>query len=82
MMGDDYGDVIYGSNSNIPSGVLSETCPSETLLERDILGGVKFGLVGWGAETFDGGEMGVGCNCRGDDGYGINGYSKIVIETI
>ena len=77
MTGDDSGKVIYGSKSNIPSGVPSETCPLETLLVGDVLGGVTFGLVGWGAETFDGGEMGVVCNCEGEDGSGINGCSKI-----
>lgn len=48
MMEDDSGEVISSSKSNIPSGVPSETCSSETLLAGDVLGGVTFGLVGWG----------------------------------
>lgn len=71
-MGDDSGEVISGSNSNIPSGVPSETCPSETLLAEDVLVVVKFGLFGCGAETVDGGEMGVVCNRAGDNGGGIS----------
>ena len=68
--------MIYGSKLNIPSGVPSETCPSETLLAGDVLGVVKFGLVGWGALTFGGGEIGEICNCGGDNGGGICCYSK------
>lgn len=68
--------MISDSKSNIPIGVSSETCPSETLLVGDVLGVVKFGLVGWGALTFGGGEMGEFCNCGGDDGGGIYCYSK------
>lgn len=59
----DSGEVIYGSKSNIPSGVSSETCLSETLLAGDVLGVVKFGLVGWGELTLGGGEMCEICNC-------------------
>lgn len=66
-MGDDSGEVISGSKSNISSGVPSKTCPLETLLAGDVLGGVTFRLVGWGSETYDGGEMDVVCNCGGDN---------------
>lgn len=45
MMGDDSSEVTSGSKSNIPSRVPSETCPLETLLVGDVLGGVTFGLV-------------------------------------
>lgn len=53
----------------MPSGVPSDTCPSETL-EGDVLGVVIFGFVGWGA-LIHGGEMGGFCNCVGDGGDGI-----------
>lgn len=82
MMRDDSGEVTSGSKSNIPSGVPSETCPSETLLAGDVLGGVTFRLVSWGAKKINGGEVGVFCNCGGDDGGGITDCSKIGIETI
>lgn len=82
MTGGDSSKVIYGSKSNIPSGVPSETCPSETLLAGDVLGGETFGLVGWGAQTINGGEIGVFYNCGRDYGGGINGCSKIKTETI
>ena len=81
-MGDDYGEVISCSKSNIPLVDPSETCSSEELLARDVRGGETFGLIGWGAETFYGGEMGAICNCGGDDGGGINDCSKIETKTI
>lgn len=81
-MGEDSSELIVGSKSNIPSGVPSETCSSETLLTRDVLDGVTFGLFSWGAETFDGGEMDVVCICRGDNGGGVNCCSKIGAENI
>lgn len=43
---------------------------------------MTFGLVGWRAETINGGEVGVFCNCGGDYGGGINDCSKIGIENI
>lgn len=80
-MGDDSSEVISGSKSNIPSGVPSETCPSETLLAGDILGVLMFGLFGWGTKNFGGGDMGVFCNCGGDNGGGIDCCSKTGAET-
>lgn len=43
---------------------------------------MTFGLVGRGAETVNGGEVGVFCNYEGDDGGGINECSKVRKETI
>lgn len=80
-MGYDSGKVISGSKSNIPLGVPSETCLSETLLSGDVLGVVTFGLFGWGVETVGGGKMGVVHKCGGDNGGGIDCYSKIGEET-
>lgn len=76
MIGDDSGEVIVGSKLIIPLVVPSEICTSEALLAGDVQGGVPFGLFGRGAKTFDGGEMGVVCNCGGDNGGGINCCSK------
>ena len=82
MMEDDFCEVNDGLKSNIPSGVPSKTCSLEALLAEDVRGGVTFGLFGWGAETFDGGEMGIICNYGGDNGGGINFCSKIGTKTI
>lgn len=54
---------------NIPSRVPSDTWLIETL-KGDVLEVVKFGFVGWGAETHGGG-VGEICNCEGDNGDGI-----------
>lgn len=80
-MRDDSSEVISFSKSNIPSGVPSKTCPSEKLLAGYVLGVVKFGLFGWGAEIVGGGEMGVVCNYGGYNGGGIGCYSKAGAET-
>lgn len=80
-MGDDSGEVIYGSKSNISLRVPSETSPSKTFLVGDVLGGVTFGLFSWGEETVGGGEMGVICNCGGDNSGGIDCCSKTGAET-
>ena len=69
IIGGDSGEMGSGSKLNIPSGVPSETCPSESF-EGDVLGVVKFGLVGWGVAIF-GCEMGDFYNCGGYDGGGI-----------
>lgn len=44
----------------------SDTWSLETL-ERDVLGVVKFGFVGWGAEI-NGDGVGEICSCEGDGG--------------
>lgn len=71
VIGGDSGSDINGSGSklNMPSGVPSDTCPSETL-EGDVLGVVIFGFSVWGAEINDGGVSEV-CNCEGDGVDGI-----------
>lgn len=82
MVGDGSGELTSGSKSNIPLGVPSETCPSETLLAGDFLGGLTFGLVGWGEETINGGLVGVFYNYGEDDGGGIKGFPKNGTKTI
>lgn len=66
ITGGDSGEMSYGSKLNIPSGVPSETCLSETI-EEDVLGVDVFWFVGWGALKFGGGKMGEFRNCGGDD---------------